>query len=290
MSTRFEGESQNSVTNIQQVLRGAKARFAPISDSASLDAQVLLAEVLHVERSYLLAHPEMELTPQQADQFNDYVMRRAAGEPIAYIIGKRAWYDREFFVSPAVLIPRPETELLLEQALAYAQEEEVMGAVDVGTGSGALAVTFAAHHPEISVTAVDISPDALAIAQRNAQAHAVNIRLLQGELLQPVIDARLQANLIMANLPYIPTHDLRHLDVAKHEPLLALDGGADGLKLVRRLLWQVRTVCPNKGLLLLEIGAGQGKQAAALAQSVAPKQVDVLRDYAGHDRIVRIEL
>ncbi len=278
---------------IGAALRAARARF-PDPDSASLDAQTLLGAVLGVERAYLLAHGEQMLNSAQTAQFAAYSARRAAGEPIAYILGRRVWYDREFSVSPAVLIPRPETELLLEQALAYADSLPAtapLHVVDVGTGSGALAVTFAALRPRAVVYATDISPAALALARGNAAAHGAQVMFLHGDLLAPLLARGLHVALIMANLPYIPAAEVDQLAVAQHEPRLALDGGADGLTLVRRLLAQVPGVLPAGGGLLLEIGAGQGAAALAAVRAVLPAaDAVVLPDYAGHDRIVRVEL
>ena len=152
-----------------EVLRAARAQFESVSASASLDAQLLMAEVLGVSRAHVLAHPERLLTDEQYAGFIALTERRAAGEPIAYLLGRRAFYDREMIVSPAVLIPRPETEDLLERALSSEQAARPdCVAVDVGTGSGAIAVTFAALKPGAQVYATDLSPAALDIARRNA--------------------------------------------------------------------------------------------------------------------------
>lgn len=275
---------------IQTALQEARKAIQSASDSASLDAQVLLSHVLNVSRSYLLAHPEQALTPDQYQQFSALVRRCAEGEPLAYLIGRRGFYDRELIVSPAVLVPRPETELLLERALAFARAHESLTVVDVGTGSGALAVTFAALCPHATVFATDVSADALNIARQNAALHQTQITFYQGDLLLPLIEQGIQIDLIMANLPYIPSTEVPTLAVSKHEPLLALDGGADGLDLVRRLLLQATKLIRPAGLTLLEIGAGQGVAASAAARSVFPDaSVTVDLDYAGLDRIVVID-
>jgi release factor glutamine methyltransferase len=294
---------------IQQALRGAKTRFDSVSDSSGLDAQLLLESVLSVDRAYLLAHPEAELIPEQEEQFNAYVERRAAGEPIPYILGKRAFYDREIVVTPDVLIPRPETELLLEEALKFADARltaDTVGAlnltplqnsrahftaVDIGTGSGALAVTFAANVPDAVVYAVDISPTALKVAQRNAELHQAQVTFFQGDLLQPLIERGIKVDLLMANLPYIASGELPDLEVSKHEPLLALDGGLEGLDLILRLLEQSPQVCNPGALILLEIGWDQGDKTLALARDLlSPVSAEVIKDYAKLDRIVRIFL
>jgi release factor glutamine methyltransferase len=277
------------MTTIQDVLRVARTRL--ISGSASLDVQTLLGEVLAVNRVYLLAHPERELTPEQAQRFTTLVDRLAAGEPLPYILGRRAFYDRDFAVTPAVLIPRPETELLLEQALAFVKHKPDSVVVDVGTGSGALAVTLVALYPQAQVYATDISPDALNVARLNAQTHSANVTFYQGNLLEPLIEHSIQVDMLMANLPYIATGDLPNLAVSKYEPRLALDGGADGLDLIRELLRHVPVVCKSNTLVLLEIGPDQGRAVLDLAHNtLKPSSAEILKDYAGHDRILKVHL
>lgn len=276
---------------IREGLNHAIRQLQSVSESASLDAQILLAEVLGKNRAYVLAHGDDALTPEQQARFDGWIQRRAAGEPVAYILGRRAFYDREFAVAPGVLIPRPETELLLEAALEFAAHLPECAAADIGTGSGALAVTFAANVPAATVYAVDISRAALDVARRNTELHQVNVIFLQGNLLQPLIERGIKVDLLMANLPYIASGELSELEVSKHEPLLALDGGADGLDLIRRLLEDVPQVCNPGALILLEIGWDQGEKALALAQDLlSPTSIEILKDYAQLDRIVRVIL
>jgi release factor glutamine methyltransferase len=216
-----------------------------------------------------------------------------AGEPVAYLTGTRAFYDRDLVVTPAVLIPRPETEHLVEAALAWArglapERQRGLRIADVGTGSGAIAVTLAAHLPGAQVWAVDISAEALAVAAQNAARHGVtgHLILVEGDLLAQVPPV----DLIAANLPYVPRAKLAALPVTRHEPWLALDGGPDGLDLIRRLLAQAPAVLAAGGLALLEIEAGQGPAVRALAEAAFPgAAVAVLTDWTGHDRLVRIE-
>ena len=191
---------------VRDALRAARQLIDP------LDAHVLLGEVLSRDRASLIAHPEAELTPAQAERFARFMKRCAAGEPIAYILGRRAFYDRDFRVTPAVLIPRPETELLLERALEWAANRPLT-AVDVGTGSGALAVTLAAKRPNIDVHAVDISPAALEVARQNAAEQGARVTFYEGDLLKPMIERGLKIDLIMANLPYIASDELPDLAV-----------------------------------------------------------------------------
>jgi release factor glutamine methyltransferase len=281
----------NEQFSIRNLIDKAKKRLTNVSDSASLDAQLLLSLVLGVERAYLFAHPEQIVPAQHRDRYEMLLERAVKGEPLAYILGKRAFYDRELKVSPAVLIPRPETERLIEEALAFVAADAAITAVDVGTGSGALAVTFAALREQSKVHATDISPGALEIARANAAINEVTVSFHLGDLLQPMIEAGVRVDVVLANLPYIATDELPGLAVSRYEPHLALDGGADGLDLVRRLLEQAPKVCNPGGLLLLEIGAGQGAAAAGIARGAFPDaEVNVLPDYAGHDRVVRVEL
>ncbi|NWG15474.1 MAG: peptide chain release factor N(5)-glutamine methyltransferase [Chloroflexi bacterium] len=255
------------------------------------EAHALLGALLQTDRAALLAHPERPLTPEQADRFAALVGRLAAGEPLPYLVGRQAFYDRDFFVTPDVLIPRPETELLIEEALAFARRQPDLTMVDVGTGSGALAVTLAARLPAARVIATDISPAALEVARRNAEQHAARVDLLPGDLLQPLIERQIKVNLLLANLPYIASGDLPALAVSRHEPRLALDGGADGLDLIRRLLVQAPAVCHPGARLLLEIGADQGAAALALVLAAFPAaSARLLRDLAGHDRAICADL
>ena len=269
---------------IRDALRAARQLIDP------LDAHVLLGDVLGVDRAYLIANPEAILTPEQTVRFAQAMKRCAAGEPVAYILGRRAFYDRDFLVTPAVLIPRPETELLLERALEWAGDR-ALTAVDVGTGSGALAVTLAAKRPNIAVHAVDISPAALSVARQNAQRYATKVTFYEGDLLKPLIARARKVDLIMANLPYIASDELHDLPVSRYEPRLALDGGADGLVLIRRLLAQIPQAANPGALVLLEIGAGQGMAALYLVrEALSPKSAKLILDYAGLDRIIEAQL
>jgi release factor glutamine methyltransferase len=278
--------------DIRGALLEAKRRLTPLDpEAASLNAHLLLSAALGVDRAWLLAHGTEMIPPDEEREFFNMVARAEQGEPLPYIFGQWGFYDRDFIVSPAVLIPRPETEQLLEQALAYAQPRPHVVAVDVGTGSGILAVTLAALCPKAVVYAVDTSPAALEVARRNAVAHQADVIFFEGDLLGPISGRQMQVDLVMANLPYIPSPLLQRLPVSRYEPRGALDGGADGLNLVRRLLEQAPPLCRPGARLLLEIASDQGAAAFGLARAAFPAaQVDLLRDYAGHDRLVRIDL
>jgi release factor glutamine methyltransferase len=272
-------------------LQSATAELAAISDTPRLDAQIILENIINKDRSFLLAHGETPLSEDEATQFTELVRLRAMGEPIAYIVGKRAFYDREIAVTRGVLIPRPETEHLLEEALAFVAQKPDAQVVDVGTGSGALAVTLAANAPQAHVYATDISPMALVMTRYNAFLNKVNLTSYEGHLLDPLIERQIRVDVLMANLPYIATEDLADLEVSRHEPRTALDGGPNGLDLVRELLEQAPQVCQPGALILLEIGADQGPAALALVQAAFPDaEAEILKDYAQLDRIIKARL
>lgn len=278
--------------DVRGALLEAKRRLTPVDpESASLNAHILLSAALGVDRAWLLANATDMLPPAEEHEFFNLVARAEKGEPIPYILGQWGFYDRDFIVTPAVLIPRPETELLLETALAFTQPRDHAVVVDVGTGSGALAVTLAALCPRAVVYAVDASHAALEVARRNAAAHQADVVFFEGDLLRPIHERQMQVDMIMANLPYIPSQLVSQLAVSRYEPHLALDGGADGLMLVRRLLEQAPALCRPGARLLLEIAYDQGAAAVQLARNAFPlAQVQLLKDYAGHDRVVEIDL
>jgi len=260
------------------------------SDSADLDAQALLAHILGVERAFLFAHGETPLEPEQWRQYQALLRRRASGEPIAYILGAQGFYDLELMVTPSVLVPRPETELLLEEALQLTADSPGATVADIGTGSGALAITFARHRPQCVVYASDISADALEVARQNAEAQAARVSFLRGHLAQPLIKRGLKVDLLMANLPYIDSDELNRLAVSRWEPRQALDGGLDGLDYIRELLLQAPSLCAPDACILLEIGADQGAAVSRLISDLLGADCHVLKDYAGWDRIVHFQL
>jgi len=260
-----------------------------LSDTPTLDAQVLLAHVLGVSRAWVLAHPDASLSPEEQLGLEEGMGRLEAGELLPYVLGHWEFYGLDFTLTPATLIPRPETELLVEQALDWLGAHPQCLAADVGAGSGCIAVALAAHHPGLQVIATDISLPALRVAQQNAAKHEILERVwpVQCDLL-PAISRPL--DLICANLPYIPIETLRSLRLARREPELALSGGLDGLALIRRLLALAPRHLAPGGLLLMEIEATQGGAARTLAQSAFPQaRVELLPDLAGHDRLIRIE-
>ena len=261
------------------------------TDTPSLDAQVLLAHVCGRDRGWILAHPEYTLDPEETLRLADGLAQLMAGVPLPYVLGSWEFYGLDFKVTPQVLIPRPETELLVDTALKWLQARpERRKAAEAGTGSGCIAISLAVNLPDLEFTVTDISPPAAAIARENAVRHQVasRVRVLVGDLLE---DLPGPFDLIAANLPYIPSQTLRQLPVFRREPVLALDGGEDGLDLIARLIEQSAQKLSPGGITLLEIEAGQGAQSQALAAEHFPKAViTVLRDLAGLDRLLTIQI
>jgi len=264
-------------------------RLSSISDSAALDASVLIARIINKSRTWVMAHPELSMTREQQDQLNDSLMRLERGESFPYVLGQWEFFGLSFEVTPDVLIPRPETELLVEKAIAWLNKNpERRNIADVGTGSGAIAITLAVNVPNANILATDISPKALEIAKRNAQKHGIanKINFVECDLLPE----RSSIDLLCANLPYIPTETLHTLPIYGHEPTLALDGGTNGFELIQRLL-QISPKCltPNS-LMLLEIEATLGRQAVELAQQILPNtNIQLHKDLTGRDRLLEIE-
>jgi release factor glutamine methyltransferase len=267
-------------------------------ESPRLDAELLLAHVLDVNRASILARPDQRLTPKQLTRYRDLVARRAGREPLAYIVGHREFYDLDLVLDRRVLIPRPETELLVEHALSSARRmvpemKMPLRIADVGAGSGAIAVTLAVHLPQASVYALDESAGALEVVAENARRCGVadRVRCLQGDLLSPIHqDAPLA--MITANLPYVSTVEWLELapEIRDHEPRAALDGGPDGLGLIRRLLATAGSHLRPNSVILIEIGASQGAAVTTLARKhLGQASVQLVQDYAGLDRLVVIE-
>jgi release factor glutamine methyltransferase len=272
-------------------------RLAAISDSPALDASVLIAHILHKARTWVMAHPEVRLTPEQQKLLDDSLARLEGGESFPYVLGHWEFFGLDFDIKPDVLIPRPETELLVERAIAWLRESPVRRTVaDVGTGSGAIAVSIAVNVPDANMLATDISREALKIAKRNAEKFDVDHRIdfVQCDLLPPkpeFFPTEQHLDLICANLPYIPKDTLRDLPVYRREPTLALDGGDDGLALIRRLLHTGPEWLAPNGMLLLEIESRRGIQALNLASDLfSQATIHLHKDLAGQDRLLEIHL
>jgi len=279
-----------SVSHLLQ--EAPRALAAAGCDTPRLDAEVLLAHVLGRDRAWLYAHPQAMLSPDQLHHYRDLISRRARREPVAYLTGHKEFFGLDFIVTPEVLIPRPETELLIEQALRWAAADAPLTIADVGTGSGVIAVTLAVHLSQARLVATDTSPAALLVARRNAVRHRVadRVHCVQGDLLTPLAGP---FHLIVANPPYLTHAELSAAppEVARWEPRPALDGGPDGLATIRRLLAMAPPRLRSNGALLVEIGAGQRWEVLALARRHFPQAtVEILRDYARRDRLLVVRL
>jgi release factor glutamine methyltransferase len=217
-------------------------KLSGVSETARLDAEVLLSYVLKKDRSWILAHPECELSKEQEKELDSLIKRRSKHEPIAYILGKCEFYEREFYVDKNVLVPRPESETIID-LLKELNIENNSIITDVGTGSGSLAITAKLELPKAKVYAIDIDERALGVAQINAKKLGANVEFAQGDILSPLKSkiSNLKSICILANLPYVPD-SYQINEPAKHEPKLALFGGDDGLDLYRRLFVQLKGI------------------------------------------------
>lgn len=268
----------------------ARRRLETASPDAWLEAQLLLAHGFNQTRTWVLTHPEKPMDAKKLELLDDLLEQRLQGVPLPYLLGHWEFFGLDFIVSPDVLIPRPETELLVEQALTWLkQHPDRRRAADVGTGSGCIAVSLAYHQTDLNLVATDQSQPALDIAGQNAVRHGVSdrIRWQKTNLLDGFTG---QLDLVVANLPYIPSATLEELLVSKFEPLSALDGGPDGLLLISALLEDAPRWWAPGGVILLEIEAGQGESAPALARSLLPvAPINLLPDLAGKPRLLKIE-
>lgn len=282
--------SMKQESEIGQWLQRAKRKLQSTSETPAIEAQALLAHILNKPRSWILAHPETRISSVQLAKLDDLLNRLSKGEPLPYLLGQWEFFGLQFYVSPAVLIPRPETELMVETALKWLQQNPRSRKVaDVGCGSGCIGITLAHHFPDLSVVASDISFQALQLAKQNIALHHLQSRveLIQADLLSPLKHA---FDLICANLPYIPTNKLLNLPVVKHEPNVALDGGEDGLRIIHKLLKEIRLHTAPGGLVLLEIENTQKENALALASSLfAEAVIDCVHDLSNHPRLLTIQ-
>jgi release factor glutamine methyltransferase len=266
-------------TSVRDALDSAViALTAAGCDTPRLDAELLLAHVIGVGRAAIISDPERGLEPEEARMFMDFAARRREREPVAYILGSKGFRTIELAVDARVLVPRPETEHVVEAVLDLPVRARV---ADVGTGSGAIALALKAERPDLDVVATELSPGALAVARANAARLGLEVELLQGDLLDPVsgpLDA------VVSNPPYVATGDPLPPEVGRHEPREALFGGADGLDVIRRLI--PAAAASGAGLLALEVGAGQAAAVAELMGAAGYGSVAVARDLAGIERVV----
>ncbi len=288
-------ENSVKIPRVRELLSRAVSRLAAAGiDSARLDAEVLLGEVLAMTRERLIVASHLSLQAHQVKRFEALLQRRLQREPVAYIIGRQEFWSLDFQVTHDVLIPRPETERLIEIALLLAAEspsDEPLGVLDIGTGSGAIAVSLAKELPSARIYATDISPSVLAIARSNATLNGVveRITFRCGDLFAAIADQEAQFDLMVVNPPYIRRAEIATLkpEVRQWEPHSALDGGADGLDFYRRIAAQAGHFLAPNGAIALEIGAGMGSEVLPiLIQAGLYREVKIAHDYAGRERVV----
>jgi release factor glutamine methyltransferase len=276
------------------------------TDQDALDSQILLSHIIGHPRTWLLSHLDAPLTPPQLDSATQAFARLQAGTPLPYILGHWEFFGLDLNVTKDVLIPRPETELLVEKAIAWIKASSQRTSIaDIGTGSGAIAIALATQLPDVHILATDISPAALNVARSNAKKFNVEKQIdfiecdlfpddgpwTAGDLASSIVRRPSSFNLICANLPYIPTQTLHALPIYGHEPTLALDGGADGLDVYRRLLKLVPQRLAPRSMMLFELEASQGTSAFNLAYDMLDEvSIQLHQDFAGHDRLLEINL
>ncbi|HEX2387266.1 MAG TPA: peptide chain release factor N(5)-glutamine methyltransferase [Candidatus Binatia bacterium] len=280
---------QTETATISSALRDAATRLtAARIVSAGLDAEILLAFALGIERGRVYMNGDRALVGAALARFRALVSRRADGEPVSYIIGRREFWSLDFIVTPAVLTPRPETELLVEAALKLVAANSSPRILELGTGSGAIAVALAKEIPGAQIVATDISTDALKVARENARRHGVENRIsfVAGDLFDAV--AQMTFDAIASNPPYIRDADIAALprDVRGFEPLISLDGGADGMDFYRRIAREAPRYLNARGFIAVEIGACMGANVARLFAAAGFADVRVEKDLAGLERVV----
>jgi len=266
------------------LLNQASQQLATSSESPRLDAELLLAYTLDKPRGYLYANPELNLSTQQINNFLKLLNRRLTQEPIAYILGYKEFYSIDLRVNKNVLIPRPETELLVELVLAKLESQAKIKLADLGTGSGAIALAIAYKRPNWQIFATDKSTKALAVAKNNARRLSIqNIKFLQGNWCHALPFRNLNA--IVSNPPYICKHDSHLQKITKFEPTLALAAGEAGLQHIKTIIKQAKKFLITKGLLILEHGFDQGNKVRQLMDDQKYTNIETHQDLAGYERV-----
>ncbi len=275
---------------VSEALKHGRQALVSISETPFLDAQLLLAYTLKRKKEWVLAHSEHHLSTSELTTFEAYLDRLVTGEALPYLLGSWEFYGRSFHVTANVLIPRPETELLIENALGFLRSHPKMRlCADIGTGSGCIAISLASEIPDLQVLAADVSQSAIEVARVNTREHGVEdqVTLVVSDLLHPF---DFQFGLICANLPYIPSQRLQRLAVAEREPNLALDGGMDGLAVLRRLARELPEWLAPGGRALLEVDSSHAHVLAGeLTSMYSSVKTDVLKDLSGRDRVVILD-
>lgn len=273
---------------IDEALKQATERLRAVSDSPRLDAEVLLTRALDVRSSYLIAHPEDSLDAAAVERYERAVARRADGVPLPYITGQKEFWSLPLMVGPETLVPRPETELLVELALRELSRYSGKHVLDLGTGSGAIALAIASERPLCSITATDLSGQALAIARQNArQLELANVTFALGNWAEAVAGRRF--DLIVSNPPYVREGDPA-MEALRHEPKMALVAGSDGLDAIRVLARDCRGLLDRDGVLLLEHGADQEEAVAQLLRENGWTGIECFRDPGGRPRVTRADM
>ena len=276
---------------LKQALSHAREILAANNiEDAPLECELLLRHTLKINRTQLYLDLNLKLSPKHEETFWHLIERRLNGEPTAYITRHREFYGLDFYVDTRVLIPRPESEILVEKALNQAQNRSISTIADIGTGCGAIAVSLALNLPQAKIYATDVSASTLEVALLNCQKYGVTNRicLLQGDMLDPVPEP---VDLIVANLPYVKESELLQMHSVNFEPLLALNGGSNGLEKIFQLCRQVSDKLHSDGCLLLEVGQGQGRAVTTFLHNLFPSaRIEVAPDLSGIDRVVSVIL
>ena len=274
----------------QTLIRAREVLTSNNIEEANLESELLLRHALQIDRVQLYQNLDRELSPEEDEKFWSLIKRRLNHEPTAYITGHREFYGLDFYVDPVVLIPRPESELLVEKSLYLAQKYNLSTIADIGTGCGAIAISLALNLPLVKIYATDISAAALKVALFNCHKHGVadRIFLLEGDMLDPLPEP---VDLIIANLPYVRESELSQVNTHDFEPSQALNGGPDGLTQIRRLSLQIDDRLRPGGWLLLEIGQGQSNAVTTLLHRRFPlAEIEAISDLSGIERVVSLSL
>jgi release factor glutamine methyltransferase len=282
-----------SEMRISEALKWASS-FLKSNEREDSAAEWLMMHLLDWNRTQLMTHLGDILDHSVLETFEEAIKMHAAGIPVQYIVGKESFYGRVFHVNKEVLIPRPETEELVEEVLqqtkGFFSADHPLKTVDIGTGSGAIAISLALENPSLEVTAIDIAEESLLVAKENAEQLGASVRFLQGDLLLPIIKEQGKYEIIVSNPPYIPEEEVLQLDtvVKDYEPVRALDGGKDGYDFYRRLMDEIPKIIAPKGLIAFEVGYDQARTVEKMLQSTFGPDVQTIirKDINGKERIV----
>ena len=281
--------NSHTVSSLLHEITENLSRHCP--ETPRLDAEVLVTHVLKTDKINLYLYPDNPVSDESRQHLNELISRREKGEPVAYLIGRKEFWSLTFKVSNAVMIPRPQTETLIEAALKIFSAEASPSVLELGTGSGAISIALSSELPRASIIAIDISPDALSIARQNASDNGIDsITFRQGNLYEPVKTEGICFDLIVSNPPYIPTDDIRLLPagIRDYEPYLALDGGYDGLKYYRKIVEGALRYLKSGGFLLLEVGYKQSRDVCnVIAQTQGFSSPETVKDLLNIERVVK---